>query len=102
MPTGKGYRRSRFRAVGAVLGHHHCDTAKIEVARTSDLQHLVRIWSQEYHQESTCRPTRDLADLYLTPRPPSFPLSMRHAAVTEVDGMSDLVLLLATWSCEWR
>ena len=76
------------------------DAAKIEVARMSDFPHLPRIWGQEYHQESTCRPTRDLADLYLTPRPPSFPLSMRHAAVTEVDGMSDLVLLLATRSQE--
>ena len=102
MPTGKGCRHCRFRAAGAALGHHHCDTAKIEVAGTSDLQHLVRIWSQEYHQESTCRPTRDLSDLYLTPRPPSFPLSRPHAAVTEVDGVSDLALLLATWSWEWR
>ena len=100
MPTGKGYRRSIFRAVGAVLLYHHCDTAKIEVAGMSDSPHLVLIWSREHHQESTCRPTKDLADLYLTPRPPSFPLSMRHAAVTEVDGLRDLEVLVEVRSHE--
>ena len=94
MPTGKGYRRSRFRAVGTFSVYHHCGTAKIEVARMSDFPLLVQIWSQQYHQESTCRPTRALADLYLTPRPPSFPLSRRQAAVTEVDGLSELEVLV--------
>ena len=86
--------------MGAVLLFHYCDTAKIEVARMSDFPLLVQIWSQQYHQESTCRPTRDLADLYLTPPPLSVPLSMRHAAVTEVDGLSEFEVLVEVRSHE--
>ena len=33
---------------------------------------------------------------------PSFPLSMRHAAVTEVDGLSELEVLVEVRSHEWR